>query len=519
MSDHGLILRERGIESADIAQGAAPGLSDAPIPITSVLVANRGEIAARVLRTVRAMGLRALLIAHPVDAHAPALELADAVHWFDPASSPISAFLDIASIVQAGRAMGADAIHPGYGFLSENANFARAVSEAGMVFIGPGHEAIDLMGDKVRAREFVASRNFPVAPSAIEDHDPSTFLARAKALGMPLLIKPSAGGGGKGMRIVRDPAMLAEEIERARSEAQRYFGDGRLYAERYFERPRHIEVQIFGDHQGNIVHLHERECSIQRRFQKIIEEAPAPALSDVLRTAICEAAAGIARAVGYANAGTVEFIYEDGAFYFLEMNTRLQVEHPVTEAITGLDLVELQIRIAAGLPLPLMQEEITCSGHAIELRICAEEPANDFAPSIGTILKLQMPPHVRFDAGVTEGSQVTTAFDPMIGKLIVHGHNRAHAIERARLALRQVVLFGVQTNMPYLQRLLSDPDMIAGAVHTGLIGEKPDLAHEPEPDAALLSHLAALAAPLVPELRREVAQIPALHAALGGWRN
>src|ERR1700732_4274477 len=318
-------------------------------PIRTVLVANRGEIAMRVLRTVKAMGLKGAVVYHAADRDAPAVAEADMAIPIS-GSTPVGAYLDADEILRAAMEANADAIHPGYGFLSENAAFARRVADAGLVFIGPAPEAIDLMGDKVRARGFVERRGFPVAPSAIEDDDPPSFTARAAEVGFPLLIKPSAGGGGKGMRIVREAGALDDEITRARSEGQRYFGDGRLYVERYLERPRHIEVQLLGDGHGNVVHLWERECSVPRRFQKIIEECPSPGLTPEERGRICEAAAGIARAARYHNAGTVEFIYGAGKFYFLEMNTRLQVEHPVTEAVTGLDLVAEQFRIASGAP-------------------------------------------------------------------------------------------------------------------------------------------------------------------------
>jgi acetyl-CoA/propionyl-CoA carboxylase biotin carboxyl carrier protein len=343
------------------------------LPFDSVLVANRGEIAVRIIRTVRALGLRSLVVFHDVDAETPAVAMADEAIRID-GPTPVAAYLDGTQILQAAKRAGAGAIHPGYGFLSENATFARATAAAGLIFVGPTPEAIDLMGDKIRARDFVAARGFPVAPSATEDDDPDTFLARARAIGMPLLVKPSAGGGGKGMRIVRDLAELAPAVAQARGEARRYFGDGRLYAERYVERPRHIEVQVLGDAHGNVVHLFERECSVQRRFQKIIEETPSTALTPALRARICDTAAGIARAAEYRNAGTVEFILGDGEFYFLEMNTRLQVEHPVTEMTTGLDLVAEQLHVAAGRPLPFTQTDLRSTGHAIELRLYAEAP-------------------------------------------------------------------------------------------------------------------------------------------------
>jgi acetyl-CoA/propionyl-CoA carboxylase biotin carboxyl carrier protein len=313
----------------------------------TVLIANRGEIAVRILSTLERLKIASALVFHDADRNAPATRRAGCPVEIT-GRTPVAAYLDGDQIIAAARRVGADAIHPGYGFLSENAAFARAVEAAGMTFIGPTPDTIDLMGDKIRARAFVARHGFPVAPSAIEDDDPTTFVKRATAVGFPLLIKPSAGGGGKGMRIVRDPGDLAGDIVRARSEGERYFGDGRLYVERYVERPRHIEVQVLGDSHGNVVHLFERECSVQRRFQKIVEETPSPALDGAQRQAICATAAGIARAAGYRNAGTIEFIYGGGAFFFLEMNTRLQVEHAVTEMVTGVDLVAEQISVAAG---------------------------------------------------------------------------------------------------------------------------------------------------------------------------
>ena len=346
--------------------------------ISKLLVANRGEIAARVLRTAKARGLATAVLRHVAEQEGPAHLIADEVVMID-GPTPVAAYLDIPQIVAAAKKIGADAVHPGYGFLSENAGFVAALEEAGVKFVGPSSEVIDLMGDKVRARAFVEARGFPVAPSAIEDDDPATFVERARTLGYPLLIKPSAGGGGKGMRVVREDSTLETEIETARREGERYFGDGRLFVERYIERPRHIEVQVMGDGQGNVVHFWERECSIQRRFQKILEETPSPALTPEQRDEICETAAGIACAVKYRGAGTVEFIYaQDGAFYFLEMNTRLQVEHPVTEMVTGFDLVAEQLRIVAGEGLSAAQADIPQNGHSIELRICAEDATADF---------------------------------------------------------------------------------------------------------------------------------------------
>jgi acetyl-CoA/propionyl-CoA carboxylase, biotin carboxylase, biotin carboxyl carrier protein len=490
-------------------------------PFQSVLVANRGEIAVRVLRTVQRLGLRGCVVHHAADRGTLAVQMADEAIEITGAT-PVAAYLDGAQILAAAQRCGAGAIHPGYGFLSENAAFCKAVAAAGLVFIGPTPEQIQLMGDKVRARNFVERGGFPVAPSAIEDDDPATFNARARAVGTPLLIKPSAGGGGKGMRIVRDLAVLDAEIERARSEGQRYFGDGRLYVERYIENPRHIEVQVLGDAHGSVVHVFERECSVQRRFQKIVEESPSPALDAALRTRICETAAGIARSAGYRNAGTVEFIFGTGGeFYFLEMNTRLQVEHPVTEAITGLDLVQEQLRIAAGEPLGYAQDTLTTQGHGIELRIYAEDPARGYTPTTGPVLRLRVPPGegLRWDSGVLEGGEVTAAFDPMIAKLIVHGADRTQAIARAERALADTVLLGCKTNIAFLRRLVQHPAFIAGDVHTGFLDANPQIAAEPALTAGTQRALLAAAALSTRPLRDAADAVPALHAAIGPWSN
>ncbi len=489
-------------------------------PFASVLVANRGEIAVRVLRSVQALGLEGLVVYHAADAKSPAVALANKALEIT-GDTPVAAYLDAEQILRVAKASGAGAIHPGYGFLSENTAFARAVREAGIAFVGPSPEQIDLMGDKVRARAFVEQAGFPVAPSAIEDDDPTSFNERARAVGTPLLIKPAAGGGGKGMRIVRDLAQLDDEIERARSEGQRYFGDGRLYVERYIENPRHIEVQVLGDTQGNVVHLFERECSVQRRFQKIVEETPSPALSDAERQQISETAAGIARKAGYINAGTVEFIYGQGEFYFLEMNTRLQVEHPVTEEITGCDLVVQQLRIAAGEPLGFAQDDIHTRGHALEFRIYAEDAAAGFTPTTGPVLRWQPPggPGIRVDAGIAEGQAVTAAFDPMLAKLIVHGADRAEACARAEQALRSLVLLGCKTNTGFLRRLLTHPAFVAGDVHTGFLDQHPEIAAEPDLDETTRNKLLGAAALLNRPLRDVADTVPAMHAAMGSWRN
>lgn len=490
-------------------------------PFDTVLVANRGEIAVRVLRTVQSLGLKGAVVYHSADRGTLAVQMAD--HAIEiTGATPVAAYLDAEQILAAAKTSGAGAIHPGYGFLSENKSFCAAVEAAGLRFIGPTPEQIDLMGDKVRARNAVEKGGFPVAPSAIEDDDPATFVERARAVGAPLLIKPSAGGGGKGMRIVRDLSLLEAEIERARSEGQRYFGDGRLYVERYIENPRHIEVQVLGDGQGNVVHVLERECSVQRRFQKIVEETPSPALDDIKRRDICETAAGIARAIGYRNAGTVEFIFgPQGEFFFLEMNTRLQVEHPVTEEITGIDLVAEQLRIAAGEPLGYGQAAITASGHAIEFRIYAEDAARGYTPTTGPVLVLRPPTGagVRWDSGIVEGGEITAAFDPMIAKLIIKGASRAEAIARADAALRDTVLLGCTTNTAFLRRLIAHPAFVSGDVHTGFLDANPDIAAEPELPAFTLNTLLAAAALSTRPMRDPVDSVPDLHAAIGPWSN
>ncbi|HVT35283.1 MAG TPA: biotin carboxylase N-terminal domain-containing protein [Nevskiaceae bacterium] len=490
-------------------------------PFDTVLVANRGEIAVRVLRTVQSLGLKGAVVYHAADRGSTAVAMADAAVEITGAT-PVAAYLDAQQILAAAKSVGAGAIHPGYGFLSENSKFARAVEAAGIVFVGPRPEQIELMGDKVRARNFVQKAGFPVAPSAIEDDDPKTFNERARKVGAPLLIKPSAGGGGKGMRIVRDLKNLDAEIERGRSEGQRYFGDGRLYVEKYIENPRHIEVQVMGDAHGNVVHFFERECSVQRRFQKIVEETPSPALTPELRRSICETAAGIARSAGYRNAGTVEFIFgAGGEYYFLEMNTRLQVEHPVTEQITGTDLVLQQLRVAAGEKLGYAQDDIKSSGHSIEFRIYAEDPGRGYTPTTGPVLKLQPPAGegVRVDSGIVEGGEVTAAFDPMLAKLIITAPDRSAAIARADAALRDYVLLGCKTNTAFLRRLIAHPAFVAGEIHTGFLDAHPEIAADPALAQPTLDALLAAAALSTRPMRDVADAVPDMHAAIGGWRN
>jgi propionyl-CoA carboxylase alpha chain/3-methylcrotonyl-CoA carboxylase alpha subunit/acetyl-CoA/propionyl-CoA carboxylase biotin carboxyl carrier protein len=487
--------------------------------ITKVLVANRGEIACRILRSLARMGIPGVAIHHPADARSPALAMASEVVEVD-GPTPVASYLDVQGIIDACRRTGADAVHPGFGFLAENARFARRLSEEGIGFIGPSPEAIELMGNKVAARSFCAANGFPLAPSVAEaDGDFVEHLAR---IPLPLLIKPAAGGGGKGMHIVRDMETLEQVVELAKGEALRSFGDDSVYAERYLEQARHIEVQVLADHHGEVVHLGERECSIQRRFQKIVEESPAPGLSPELRERICATAAAVARTAGYRNAGTVEFLLApDGEFYFLEMNTRIQVEHPVTEMVTGLDLVEWQVRIARGEALPWVQQQIESRGHAIEMRLYAEDPENDFMPATGDLLVYDLPQGegIRVDDGFSEGMAVSSAFDPMLAKLIVHGGDRDQALERAGKALEGTTVLGVTTNVDYLRRILSHPDFVSGQVHTGFIPlHEADL--KPPPLSGSQRNLLLAAAALGSrEFTDPEFGVPEPHASIGSWRN
>ena len=435
-----------------------------------ILIANRGEIACRVIRTARRLGIRCVAVYADADRGARHVRLADEARR-------IEGYLDIDAIVAAARACGAEAIHPGYGFLSENEDFAAACGKAGVVFVGPTPEAIAAMGDKAAAKRLMEKAGVPLAPGYHgEAQDAARLEKEAARIGFPVIIKPSAGGGGKGMRIVSDKKDFLPSLEGARREAKAAFGDERVLIERYLERPRHIEVQVFGDSHGALVHLFERDCSVQRRHQKVLEEAPAPRFDK--RDEIGAAAVAAAKAIGYTGAGTVEFIAEqDGRFYFMEMNTRLQVEHPVTEMITGLDLVEWQLRVAAGEALPLSQEKIKSSGHAIEARIYAEDPQRDFLPATGKLLHLAFPAEsaqVRIDAGVEAGDEITPWFDPMIAKLIVHGSDRADALARLRNALAEVQIAGVVTNVEFLRRLAASRAFTAAELDTGLIQRSRD---------------------------------------------
>ncbi|MEU0671832.1 acetyl-CoA carboxylase biotin carboxylase subunit [Streptomyces sp. NPDC006172] len=440
----------------------------------TVLVANRGEIAVRVTRTLRSLGVRSVAVFSDADADARHVREADTAVRIGPAPAAES-YLSVERLLEAAARTGAQAVHPGYGFLAENAAFARACAEAGLVFIGPPAEAIALMGDKIRAKATVREAGVPVVPgSSGSGLDDAQLIEAAREIGVPVLLKPSAGGGGKGMRLVRDPAHLADEIAAARREARASFGDDTLLVERWIDRPRHIEIQVLADAHGNVVHLGERECSLQRRHQKIVEEAPSVLLDETTRAAMGEAAVQAARSCGYRGAGTVEFIVPGGdptAYYFMEMNTRLQVEHPVTELVTGLDLVEWQLRAAAGEPLAFGQEDIVLTGHAVEARLCAEDPARGFLPSGGTVLRLREPQGdgVRTDSGLVEGAEVGSLYDPMLSKVIAYGPDRATALRKLRAALAETVTLGVQTNAGFLRRLLAHPAVVAGELDTGLV--------------------------------------------------
>ncbi|MBW8798907.1 MAG: acetyl/propionyl/methylcrotonyl-CoA carboxylase subunit alpha [Streptomyces sp.] len=435
----------------------------------TVLVANRGEIAVRVIRTLRSLGVRSVAVYSDADADARHVREADTAVRIGPAPAGES-YLSVARLLEAAARSGAQAVHPGYGFLAENAGFARACEEAGLVFIGPPAEAIALMGDKIRAKETVSAAGVPVVPGG---RDPELADA-ARALGAPVLLKPSAGGGGKGMRLVRDLDVLDDEIAAARREARASFGDDTLLVERWIDRPRHIEIQVLADGHGNVVHLGERECSLQRRHQKVIEEAPSVLLDEATRAAMGEAAVQAARSCGYVGAGTVEFIVPGGdpsSYYFMEMNTRLQVEHPVTELVTGLDLVEWQLRVAAGERLGFGQEDVRLTGHAVEARICAEDPARGFLPTGGTVLLLREPSGdgVRTDSGLSEGTEVGSLYDPMLSKVIAYGPDRETALRKLRGALAETATLGVQTNAGFLRRLLAHPAVVAGELDTGLV--------------------------------------------------
>jgi 3-methylcrotonyl-CoA carboxylase alpha subunit len=438
---------------------------------SKILIANRGEIACRVIRTARRMEIATVAVYSEADRNALHVELADEAWPIGPAAARDS-YLNIEAILDAARNSGAEAVHPGYGFLSENAEFAEACEAAGIVFIGPPASAMRTMGSKAAAKDLMQGHGVPLVPGYHDaDQNPARLLAEAERIGFPVLIKASAGGGGRGMRVVGSAAEFAAALAGAKREAEAAFGDGRVLLEKYLPQPRHIEVQICADRHGNTVHLFERDCSIQRRHQKVLEEAPAPGLDMAHRSALAKAAVAAARAVGYVGAGTVEFIAEGGDFYFIEMNTRLQVEHPVTEAVTGLDLVEWQFLVAAGEPLPLCQQDLALHGHAIEVRLYAEDPERGFLPQTGTLHGLRFPPPelARVDTGVRQGDTVTPFYDPMIAKIIAWGEDRAAAVGRLRRALAETAVLGVGTNLEFLARVAAHPEFMCEAVDTGFI--------------------------------------------------
>lgn len=458
-------------------------------PFSKILIANRGEIAVRVLRACRELGIRTVAVHSEADRDAPYVRMADEAVLLG-GSAPAESYLHIEKIIAAAKQTHAEAIHPGYGFLSENAAFAEAVGGAGLVFIGPPAAAIRLMGDKAEAKALMKQAGVPTVPGREVLKNDRDFKKAAREIGYPVLVKAAAGGGGKGMRVVADEADLVEAVQGARREAVHAFGDGRLLVEKYVPRAHHIEFQIFGDQHGNLVHLFERECSVQRRHQKILEESPSALLTPELRKQMGEAAVAAARAVGYYNAGTVEFIFDPAlsSFFFLEMNTRLQVEHPVTELTTGLDLVHWQVRVAAGQAFPFEQRELVQLGHAIECRVYAEDPANGFLPATGRVLQYAEPqgPGIRVDSGITTGSDVTHYYDPLLAKVCVHAADRPAAIDRMQAALREYVLHGVRTNIDFLQDVLSRTEFQEGQVTTRWVEEKLNWTPSIQPSVEML---------------------------------
>jgi 3-methylcrotonyl-CoA carboxylase alpha subunit len=492
--------------------------------INAVLIANRGEIAVRVIRTLRRMGIRSVAVYSDADRHALHVEMADEAHRIG-AAPPRESYLDQAAVIAAAEASGADAIHPGYGFLSENADFAEACAKARLIFIGPPVAAIRAMGSKSEAKALMEKAGVPLVPGYHgADQSRQVLQQAADKIGYPVLIKASAGGGGKGMKVVESAKDFTDALDSAKREAKNAFGDDRVLVEKYLTKPRHIEAQIFGDSHGNIVHLFERDCSIQRRHQKVVEEAPAPDLPPERRAAIGKAAIEAGKAVGYVGAGTVEFIAEAGQFYFMEMNTRLQVEHPVTESITGLDLVEWQIRVARGEKLPKRREEIAAQGHAVEVRLYAEDPARGFLPQAGTLHHLHLPeglPGIRVDSGIRSGDAVSVHYDPMIAKIIASGADRGEAIARLRTALSETEIGGLATNLSLLQAILDQPEFRAGAVDTGFIARHADALLRPAGAVPMRAvALAALAALRTGEAdaATEDSDPHSPWARLTGWR-
>jgi propionyl-CoA carboxylase alpha chain len=490
------------------------------LTVRKILIANRGEIARRVIRTSRRLGISTVAVYSEADSGAPFVREADEAVPIG-GSAPAQSYLRGEAVVQAALVSGADAVHPGYGFLSESSGFARQVMEAGLTWVGPSPESIDAMGSKLAAREMMAAAGVPVLPGAdLTGVSPSDLLRLADGVGWPVLVKASAGGGGRGMRVVRDPADLPAAVEAAGREASAAFGDGTVFLEHYVDSPRHIEIQILGDQHGNLVHLFERECSIQRRHQKVVEESPSPVMTDALRAAMTEAAVAAGRAIGYTGAGTVEFVVApDGRFYFLEVNTRLQVEHPVTEEVTGLDLVALQLAVAEGQPLPAAAVRPSLNGHAIEVRLCAEDPLNDYLPTTGRIHSLEFPTGegIRIETAVESGDEVSVHYDSMLAKIIAYGDSRADAIRKLGAALRRTRIHGVVTNRDLLLAVISHEEFAAGRIDTHFLERHPprDLIQEPaDAEVGWCGLAAALAAQ-----SRERIDTPVWKDAPSGWRN
>jgi acetyl-CoA carboxylase, biotin carboxylase subunit len=490
-----------------------------------ILVANRGEIALRVIRAAHELGIEAVAVYSEADRLAPHVLAADEAYLIGPAPSAQS-YLKAETLIEVAKRSGAEAIHPGYGFLSERAPFIRAVRDAGLVFIGPSPEAVTAVGDKTEARKRMIDAGVPVVPGTAEALADAAEARRvAGEIGYPVLLKAAAGGGGKGMRIVRGEDEIERAFDAAGNEAQAAFGDRSVYIEKYLEGPRHIEIQLLADRHGNTLHLGERECSIQRRHQKLIEEAPSAVLTPEERAAMGAMAVAAAKAVDYEGAGTVECLYQNGAFYFLEMNTRIQVEHPVTELVTGVDLVQWQIRIAAGEALPFTQDDVRFQGHAIECRITSEDPYNSFLPSTGRIGELTLPggPGVRWDGGIATGVEVGLSYDPMLAKLIVHAPTRIQAIDRMKRALLELRIEGVDTSVPFHLRVMDEPEFRAGTIDIRYLDKHEELLAAPPADDAV--RIAALAAALLEEERRTTrgvtrAAAPAGASGAGGsaWR-
>jgi acetyl-CoA carboxylase biotin carboxylase subunit len=489
-----------------------------------VLIANRGEIAVRIVRACRTLGIETVAVASDADLAAPHALAADRVVRIGPAPARES-YLHVPALLDAARTSGADAVHPGYGFLAENAGFARAVEGAGLVWIGPAADAIATMGDKVAARKAAAAAGVPLVPGSEATADDAAAIVReANAIGYPLLVKAAAGGGGKGMRTVRQASELAGALATAAREAEGAFADGRVYLERLLERPRHVEIQVLADRHGTAVHLGERECSVQRRHQKIVEESPCPVMTPTLRAQMAEAALAVARAVSYVNAGTVEFLLDaSGGFYFLEMNTRLQVEHPVTELVAGLDMVAAQLRVARGERLGFSQADVALTGHAIEVRLYAEDPETGFLPSAGPLFAWREPggPGVRVDAGVTAGMTIPVDYDPMLAKIAAWGPTRDLAVARLRTALDETIALGPHTNLAFLGEVLGHPAFRAGDTHTGFIDEHLRGWRQPAPDldAAAVAAALAMSGGAPPASGTAIEQaLPTPWERLGRWR-